>query len=92
MRTARVHRGRPAARDVRDCMQALANAAVRAGPAPSLVAALNAPVRAAPRWRELSLRKTSTPLDLLVVSRPQFYGSTVTTASLISAIRFADLE
>jgi predicted RNA-binding Zn ribbon-like protein len=44
-----------AARDLRDCVRALADAVVRrARPAPSVVAALNAHVRAASRWRELS--------------------------------------
>jgi Putative stress-induced transcription regulator len=46
-----------AARDLRDCVRALADAVVRrARPAPSVVAALNAHVRAANRWRELSWR------------------------------------
>jgi predicted RNA-binding Zn ribbon-like protein len=45
------------ARDLRDCIRALADAAVHGTrPAPSNVAALNAHVRAAPRWRELSWR------------------------------------
>jgi predicted RNA-binding Zn ribbon-like protein len=44
-----------AARDLRDCIRALADATVHGKrPAPSKVAALNAHVRAAPRWRELS--------------------------------------
>lgn len=43
------------ARDLRDCIRALADAAVRGTrPLASTVAALNAHVRAAPRWRELS--------------------------------------
>ena len=46
-----------AARDLRDCMRALAHAVVQGTrPVPGIVAALNTHVRAAPRWRELSWR------------------------------------
>ena len=46
-----------AARDLRDCVRALASSAVRGTrPAPAVVATLNAHVRAAARWRELTWR------------------------------------
>ena len=45
------------ARELRDCLRALADAAVRGTrPHHSIVAALNERCRAAPRWRELSWR------------------------------------
>jgi Putative stress-induced transcription regulator len=46
-----------AARDLRHCRRTLADAAAHGTrPAASIVAALNAHIRAAPRWRELSWR------------------------------------
>jgi len=46
-----------AARDLRDSVRALASAAVRGTrPAPTVVSVLNASVRAAARWRELTWR------------------------------------
>jgi predicted RNA-binding Zn ribbon-like protein len=46
-----------AAREIRDCTRALAEASIRGRhPAPAVVAALNSHVRAAPRWHELTWR------------------------------------